>query len=87
MKEGVDCEQSEQDGVIVIFFMATGVALHNYLPLLTQGTPCFARACALCGTPDDLTKSNLLVVIKKETARRAMVLLSAMPTHQLHSAL
>ncbi|MFQ6760530.1 MAG: hypothetical protein ACLRFM_04010, partial [Alphaproteobacteria bacterium] len=40
---------------------------HNYLPLLAQGTPCFARACALCGTPDDLTKSNLLVVIKKET--------------------
>ena len=66
MKEGVDCEQSEQDGVVVIFnfFMATDVAVHNYLPLLTQGTPSF---------------------IKKETARRAVVLLSAMPTHQLNS--
>ena len=65
MKEGVDCEQSEQDGVVVIFnfFMATDVAVHNYLPLLTQGTPSF---------------------IKKETARRAVILLSAMPTHQLN---
>ncbi len=46
MKEGVDCEQSKQDGVVVIliFFMATPfhfVAVHNYLPLLTQGTPSF----------------------------------------------
>ena len=70
-----------------MFHMCGVATLHNYLPLLTQGTPCFARACALCGTPDDLTLSNLLVVIKKETARRAVVLLSAAPTHQLNSEL
>ena len=58
---------NESDGAVVfLFFMATGVALHNYLPLLTQGTPSF---------------------IKKETAQRAVILLSAMPTHQLHSEL
>ena len=68
MKEGVDCEQSEQDGVVVIFnfFMATDVAVHNYLPLLTQGTPSF---------------------IKKETARRAVILSSAAPTQQPQSRL
>ena len=34
IKEGVDDEHSESDGVVVfLFFMATGVALHNYLPL------------------------------------------------------
>ena len=66
-KKGWMTSVNESDGAVVfLFFMATGVALHNYLPLLTQGTPSF---------------------IKKETARRAVVLLSAMPTHQLHFAL
>ena len=81
MKEGVDdeCQRVRRGSCDFCFLwrrrftLSPGTTTSPLFACAHAGTPCFARACALCGTPDDLTKSNLLVVIKKGTARCAVI--------------